>query len=134
MWHFEYMPKANIDIIIEDSVAVKAVVMARSHHGNPYMYAYGNETSRENSNDIGTILGLGTAYWERDFFIAGNGLLVSRTFGTGNTIRSAGLAKVVYDTINTWRYEGITYINKLRFINIESLFGNGTRILVYKLA
>ena len=40
----------------------------------------------------------------------------------------------MYDTINTWRYEGITYINKLRLNNGDTRYGNGTRILVYKLA
>ena len=68
MWHFEYMTNLNIDIIIENSVAVKAVVMARSHHGHAYLYALGNETSKDTPSDVGTLLGLGTAYWERDFF------------------------------------------------------------------
>ena len=126
--------KGNYEILFENSVAVKAVVFARTQHGQPYFGVSGNQTALENAPEIGTILGLGTAMIERTWFISGNGLVTSRTTGTGNTIRSAGLEKVTYDTINTWRYENITYFNKVTFDQFYPCFGNGTRFLIYKLA
>ena len=91
LFHFEMNTVTSTIFNIEECQAIRVRVFGKCQHGQPYIFAFGNETTRESMYDAAIILGVGESNWERVFSIR-DGFINSLTTGYGNTFRSAGIA------------------------------------------